>query len=440
MEFCLDAQGAPVDRTALERGDGNGQAAKTSEFVNAARDSAAQIAAMVRVAERPVFLLGGGLSREAATSLRGALESASVAVMTTWNGIDRIDAAAPNYFGRPNLHGQRYANILLQQSDLIVAFGTRLGVQQTGFNWQEFAPLAKVVQYDIDRGELEKGHPKVAVPIAGDAGTALRYILAENLGDHAPWLEFAAFVKQQVPLSDPRNLTGPGYINPYDFSAQLSSVTTPEDIVIPCSSGGAYVTTMQGFLQKFGQTIINDKGLAAMGYGLSAAIGAAMANRDRRVVLMEGDGGFSQNLQELATVDINKLSIKIFIYSDEGYASIRMTQRNFFGGVYMGCDSHTGLGFPNWLRLFEAYSVPAMQLEATGVRTDGFAELFNAPGPAAFIVPIDPAQIYGPKVPARVTATGSMESAPIHLMVPDLPAETAKAVLRYLPAPSLEPA
>ena len=100
---------------------------------------------------------------------------------------------------------------------------------------------------------------------------------------------------------------------------------------------------MQVFEQKSGQTIVTNKGLASMGYGLSGAIGAAFANPDKRVILVEGDGGFSQNLQEIGTAAINKLNIKMFILDDSGYASIRMTQKNYFGGRYVGCDRETGL-------------------------------------------------------------------------------------------------
>jgi acetolactate synthase-1/2/3 large subunit len=439
LEFCLDAQGAPVNRDDLEK-PWAGSEAIPSRYIRAAQSSVEKVAEMVRHAQRPVFLLGAGVSRETASELRADLEKAGVALMTTWNGIDRVNASAENYAGRPNLHGQRRSNVLIQQADLVVTFGSRLGIQQTGFNWQQYAPLAKTVQYDIDAAELEKGHPRVDLPINGDANTALRSIVRKPLGDHREWLDFVKLVKSRLPLRDPQNTTSPGYVNPYEFVLQLSAATSKEDVVIPCSSGGAYVTMMQAFEQKFGQIIINNKGLASMGYGLSAAIGAAIAHPERRTILIEGDGGFSQNLQELATVDINALWLKIFIFSDEGYASIRGTQRNYFGGAYLGCDPKTGLGFPNWPKLFEAYSIPVLELSDRGLETPGFSEGFSRQGPAAFIVPIDPAQVYQPKLPSRVTASGSMESAPLHIMAPDLPAATAREVMPYLEDRTLEPA
>lgn len=170
-----------------------------------------------------------------------------------------------------------------------------------------------------------------------------------------------------------------------------------------------------------------------MGYGLSGAIGAAMAGHGRRTILVEGDGGFTQNLQELGTVAANKLNLKIFLFDDNGYASIRMTQKNYFGGRYVGCDVETGLGIPKWELLFAAYSIPVMRVGPDYQHEASFLESFHAPGPAAFLVHIDPSQTYFPKISSRVTASGSMESNPLHRMTPDLSDEVAQKVFRYIP-------
>jgi acetolactate synthase-1/2/3 large subunit len=169
-----------------------------------------------------------------------------------------------------------------------------------------------------------------------------------------------------------------------------------------------------------------------MGYGLPGAIGAALAHPRRRVLLVEGDGGFAQNLQELATVAVNKLELKIFIFANDGYASIRTTQRSYFGGAYLGCDTRTGLGFPEWLPLFRSFGIPAMQLTPGWEHDDDVARALDAPGPHGFIVPIDPEQTYWPKITSRINATGGMESQPLHLMTPDLPVDVASKVFRYL--------
>jgi acetolactate synthase I/II/III large subunit len=434
LEICLDAQGAPVERATLEAAPPSFDPERFfAPFVATARNNVPAVAALVREAQRPVLLLGGGVTRETAAAVRTALEQTDVAVMTTWNGMDRVDAHACNYFGRPNQWGQRAANVILQQADLLIALGTRLGLQQTGFNWREFCVGARIVQVDVDSAELEKGHPRVDMPLVADANALLRGLVAEPLGDHAAWSAYARGVRDALPLEDPGNLTAPGYIDPYRFARELSQICTSDDVVIPCSSGGAFTTILQGFSQRAGQIIVSDKGLASMGYGLSAAIGAALAHRKKRTILIEGDGGFTQNLQELAAAAVNAVNLKIFIFSNEGYASIRMTQRSYFGGEYLGCDVRTGLGFPDWTKLFEAYGIPSLTLDFACLQTPGFADLFSRPGPAGFVVPVDPEQTYFPKISSRVTASGSMESAPLHLMSPELSPELARSVLCYAP-------
>jgi acetolactate synthase-1/2/3 large subunit len=310
--------------------------------------------------------------------------------------------------------------------------GTRLGLQQTGFNWQEFLPGGEVVQVDCDPKELQKGHPRVKVPICEDANTVLKRVASSNLGNYDDWVTFCGFVRKTIALAEPANHTGEGYLSPFVFAQNLSRLCASQDVVIPCSSGSAYTVMMQTFDVKRGQRMLNNKGLAAMGYGLSGAIGAAFAAGAGRTILVEGDGGFMQNMQELGTVAANRLNIKIFLFSDNGYASIRMTQRNYFGGRYIGCDTETGLGIPRWEHIFAAYDIPLLELGQDFEGDIEFCRRFNETGPMGFIVKIDPDQTYFPKITSRITEDGSMASNPLHLMTPALDDETAAKVFRYL--------
>jgi acetolactate synthase-1/2/3 large subunit len=433
LEIPLDVQGARVDELALN----TVIPPFAPEFNPLSSNALPELAKRIKDAERPVILLGAGINRTTTEGLQAQLEAMGVPVMLTWNAADRLPADSPIYFGRPNTWGQRYANILMQQADLLIALGTRLSLQQTGFNWQQFIPVGEVVQVDCDPRELEKNHPKIATGINADANEVLRGLASQHLGDHTAWVDFCREVRSAIPLVEPVNNTGEGFLSPYRFVETLSTLCTPEDLVIPCSSGSAFTVMMQTFAQKGGQRIVTNKGLASMGYGLSGAIGAAFAGKhagtSRRTVLVEGDGGFTQNVQELGTVSANKLNLKIFLFDDDGYASIRMTQRNYFGGRYVGCDLNTGLGIPKWDLLFPAYSVPVMRIGPGYEQNAEFQKAFAAEGPAAFLVHIDPTQTYFPKINSRVTESGSMESNPLHRMTPDLEPQLASRVLRYLP-------
>jgi acetolactate synthase-1/2/3 large subunit len=390
------------------------------------------LAEQMRNSKRPLLLIGGGVSRQTAKNLYTKIEEAGIPVATTWNGFDRIAAHSPVYVGRPNTWGQRSANLILQQSDLVIALGTRLGMQQTGFNWQSFVPKGRVIQVEIDKNELNKGHPRIDLALPYDVNDLLERLLKEDLGDHREWLNYAQSVRASVPKIEPVNKTKESYISPFVFVDKLSNWCDESDVVIPCSSGGAFTVMMQTFEQKMGQKIVTNKGLAAMGYGLAGAIGAAFANPKRRTIVVEGDGGFAQNMQEIGTAAINKLNLKIFIFDDAGYASIRMTQRSYFNGNYVGCDTSTGLGLPNWDKLFAAWDVPTLRIGHDFEKDARFKELFESLGVAAFLVKIDPEQTYFPKITSQLTDNGAMVSNPLHLMTPDLRPELLAQIGKFL--------
>ena len=370
------------------------------------------IVCKLRTAERPVLLLGGGICRFTASELLTPLAELGIPLMTTWNGIDRVPSEHPLYFGRPNTWGQRSSNVLLQQADIVLALGTRLGLQQTGFDWQEFVPLGDVIQVDCDPAELAKGHPEVFLPVCGDANAVLRFVAGSARGSYHEWVKFCRMVRQEIPLVEPVNSTTEGYLSPFRFMQDLSQICTGKEVVIPCSSGGAYTVFMQAFDQKAGQRIVSTKGMASMGYGLGGAIGAAFAARDKRTILVEGDGGFLQNLQELGTVSANRLNLKIFLFDNDGYASIRMMQKNYFAGHLVGCDTETGLGIPDWQLLFAAYRIPVMPIGIGYQEDEAFLRLFASETAAAFLIMIDPNQTYFPKINSRVGPDGTMESNP----------------------------
>ena len=419
LEVCLDAQGAPA-RVEEDYAEIEGKADSYSGEID--EKSLDKLIDLFAKSERPVILIGGGISRYQFKSLIPEVDRLGVPVMTTWNAADRLGASHRLYFGRPNTWGQRSSNLILQNADLVIAFGTRLGLQQTGFNWAEFVPNGDVVQVDIDRTELEKGHPKISLAICADANDLLQQLLkrASSRPSWTTWVSLAKKVRDQIPLSEEVNGYFPNFLNPYDFAMQLSDLCDSGDTVVPCSSGGGFTVMMQAFNQKQGQVIITNKGLASMGYGLAGAIGAGLADRSRRTVLVEGDGGFSQNLQELATVNVQNLNLKIFIFANNGYASIRMTQKNYFDGAYLGCDIESGLGFPDWQLLAKAFGIKSLTLSENFATNNDFLDEWNSDKACLFVVPIHPEQTYFPKISSQVTATGGMESAPLHKMSPPL--------------------
>jgi acetolactate synthase-1/2/3 large subunit len=223
-----------------------------------------------------------------------------------------------------------------------------------------------------------------------------------------------------------------GFIELHKFMYDLSEKLSKDDLVIPCSSGGSYTGALQVLQTKQGQISITNMSLASMGYGLSGAIGAAIANPGRRAILIEGDGGFAQNYQEIGTAVANNLNLKMFIAANEGYASIRTTQQAYFEGHYVGCDTQTGVILPDWQKIAEAYGIKYLLVEPKNVFSKEFMDLLNEESIVLFEIKLDPQQLYFPKLTSRVMPDGTMKSLPLHLMQPPLSPEIANQVFKYI--------
>lgn len=431
LEICLDVQAAPqVSENHIEREEG-------LEIPLASEDQIAKSIDLIKSSTRPVFLIGGGVERNTLRDLEKDLSNTGIPVMTSWNGADRISNTHALYAGRPDTWGQRAANALIQQSDLVIAVGARLSLQQTGFAWEKFAPLAKVIQIEIDNAEITKGHPKVDLGINADANDYLNRLLpktAQLNSDYSEWLSFVKEVNALLPYNDRENKTTAGFVDPYELTHQQGIIAGSKDILLPCSSGGAATVSMQTFVLKENQKLVGDKSLASMGYGLSGAIGCALANPGDAVFLNEGDGGIAQNLQEFGTLAATKANVKVFVWANHGYASIRMTQRNYFNGSWIGCDEETGLGLPNWQQIANAYGIKYKKMTSNLFEDDELLKEINSNQPMIIEVPIDPEQTFFPKITSAIQPDGTMKSNPLHLMSPELPEEISKKVLKYLKA------
>lgn len=437
IEVCLDVQGALVDRSVLEASAdiSAGVAATGSDEISPIEDHAAALAAVLSQAQRPLILLGGLISRRLAWDSLPELERQGIPVATTISAIDRVPSNSPICAGRPGTWGgQRSANLLIAQADVIVALGAQLDLQHTGYNWQKFAPEGRVFQVFPCAHEIGKGHPKLAGAINASPDAVLRKILPKLAWkDRENWGAYVRTVREWVPVLEPANKVREGYVLSFEFLRNLSLASKPDDILAICSSGGAFTGALQVFEVAPRQYATTSPAFASMGYGLATAIGVALAQPGKRVILVEGDGGFAQNLQELATARRNNLPIKIFILDNQGYGSIRSTQRKFFNGAYVGCDAETGLGFPSWPALFSAYGISARYLRSEEITSASLATLLNGPGPEAWIVRIDPEQTNWPAVTTRMLPDGRMESNPLYELIPPLAPDVSEVVSRYVP-------
>ncbi len=427
IEFCLDAStlSSNLDlEDSIELKD-------SDEIDNKVLD---EIRALILNAVRPVIILGGEVGRAVDLSVYKLM---GFPLATTFNGADRISADYPVYAGRPGWYGSRWSNLIIQQSDLVIFVGSRIGLMQVGYNWKEFAPLAKIIQVYSDANEMEKGFPKLDFKIVSSADAFLDKLAGKIVKDKlelSEWQSFIQLIRLNLSAAESEFEHENIYVDPIQFVQDLiSNEVTRNDVVIPCSSGEAsFVGPMRVMLNQTGQTIVTSSAMASMGYGLAGAIGASLANRTRRTLLFEGDGGFAQNLQELGTVKANQLPLKIFLMNNGGYMSIKNNQKNSFNGHYIGCDSSTGLVLPDWAKITQSFSIEYFEINHLTVNSPEFLEKFNSNRPTLFEMKVNPDQKYIPRISSTRQKDGSIESNALHKMEPELSHDDLERYLRYL--------
>ncbi|BDG58932.1 thiamine pyrophosphate-dependent enzyme [Caldinitratiruptor microaerophilus] len=365
-------------------------------------------AAAIKAAHRPVLITGGGViaSPGAPERFRELAERVNAPVLSTLTSLGAFPMDHPLFFGLVGMHGTWAANRAVANSDLLVAIGMRFDDRVTGMA-QRFAPLAKVIHVDIDPAEISKNIP-AHIPIVGDAGTVLGQIL-DALGDwrapvHRPWLDQVLAWQRQHPLwgEKPRRirelaeharesaglaLSPPEFENgernpaarlkPQEVVMAVQETFGPEAIVVT-DVGQHQMWAAHYCLRRYPRTWVSSCGLGTMGFGLPAAIGAKIANPDREVVLITGEGSFQMTIQELGTAAAENLGIKIVIVNNMFLGMVRQWQQLFFEGRYKDVDLRPGL--PDFVKLAEAYGHRGMMIERVGQLREAMAALKAADG------------------------------------------------------------
>jgi acetolactate synthase-1/2/3 large subunit len=277
---------------------------------------------------------------------------------------------------------------------------------------------------DIDEAELSKRTLSVDLPILGDVREFMRTLLRRDIAtpDFSPWLHWCRRIQQAYPLITKEYLEDDA-VDPHVFVDVLSEVCPNSAVIVPGSSGTGFSVANKQFRIKEGQRFFSSKGHAAMGYGLPSSLGACFASEGRLTVSIVGDGGLMLNIQELQTVGHHRLPIKIFVFNNQGYFSIRTTQRTYFGGHYVGSDSFSGVSLPQLKDLAKAFSLPYEKVETHQGLAEKLAGILVAPGPALIEVLLTADKPLLPKLSSRRKEDGTMESLPLDDMEPFLPRE-----------------
>jgi acetolactate synthase-1/2/3 large subunit len=420
VDIPVDVQAASVDPANLRAYDpAEGETLSDDSGLSA---QCREILDRVRQARRPVILAGTGVRAARATGEFDALiHRLGIPVTTAWTH-DVIASDDPLFCGRQGTIGDRAGNFTVQSSDLLLILGSRLTIRQTSYNWQSFARGAFKIQVDIDPAEFLKPTLRPDMPVLSDLKRFLDAMLrecerAKYRSGHQNWLSWCRERVRRYPVVQAQQRQSGPPLNPYYFVEQLSTRLSATDVIV-CGNATACIVPFQTMRLQSGQRMISNSGSASMGYDLPAAIGAAFARPDARVVCLAGDGSIQMNIQELQTIVHHHLPIKIFVLNNSGYLSMRMTQSSFFGRL-TGESAPTGASLPNIVKLACAYGIPSCRID----RQSKFSQIdqaLAAEGPALIDVVLDPAQEFEPRSRARQLPDGRIVSPNLEDMYPFL--------------------
>jgi acetolactate synthase-1/2/3 large subunit len=431
IDVPIDVQSAIVDPQALLRFDPVRDGPAALPPAEAGLLSGEALEGQLRyalerlaTAKRPVVLAGAGvrISGSHEVFLR-VIERLDIPVVTGWNAHDVIPNSHRLYVGRPGSIGDRGGNFAVQNADYLLVLGSRLNIRQISYNWEAFAREAFTVMIDIDLAELSKPTLSVDLPIHADLSTALaelERLEVRAAPEHGAYLALCRERSDRYPvvLSEYRKQDEP--VNPYCFVQTLFEELAEDDIVVT-GDGTACVVTFQAADLKSGQRLYTNSGCASMGYDLPAAIGAQYAAPDRRVVCLAGDGSIMLNLQELQTIAGNGLPIKLFVLNNDGYSSIRQTQRSYFPDNVVGCGPESGLSFPKFSKLAGAFGIEYRRCSSHADLSASIRSTLDGAGPQLLEVMLDPEQPFSPKLASRQLEDGRMVSSPLEDLAPFLP-------------------
>ncbi|MCT6666089.1 acetolactate synthase large subunit [Enterobacter mori] len=390
IDIPKDVQTAEIEIDVLpEPGDRSPAPEFSAESVHDA-------AAMINAAKRPVLYLGGG-AINAADEIRQFAEKANLPTTMTLMALGMLPKAHPLSLGMLGMHGARSTNYILQEADLLIVMGARFDDRAIG-KTEQFCPNAKIIHVDIDRAELGKiKQPHVA--IQGDVAEVLAQLIPQTAAtDRADWRQLVADLQREFPGAIPTEgdpLSHYGLINAVAACVDDSAIITTD-------VGQHQMWTAQAYPLNRPRQWLTSGGLGTMGFGLPAAVGAALANPDRKVICFSGDGSLMMNIQEMATAAENQLDVKIILMNNEALGLVHQQQSLFYK---QGVFAATYPGMINFMQIAAGFGLQTCDLNTEEDAHAALQAAISRPGPALIHVRIDPEQKVYPMVPPGAANT-----------------------------------
>lgn len=414
LDIPLNIQSAIVETDDLE--------GYTPSISNYQQTNLPQILEMMKSSERPVILAGSGLrSSNMLSCFREIIHKWKCPVVAATSVSDLFPNKDSFYMGNFGVFGGRAGNYIVQNADLLIAFGCRMSFKQIGFNYDKFAPNARKIVVDVDINELQKDTIKIDLPIHCN----LNKILPQLLRLESPfekqlntWIDYCRNLKRKYPIYQEKFQDSQKQsVNQYYFIHEMNQ-RLPEDSIVAVGNSVSSVCALQMGIEKERQRLFGNVNCGSMGWDLPAAVGASVAS-GKSVLCLTGDGSIQMNLQELQTVVTNALPVKLVIFNNDGYQAIVQSQSNFFHRL-SGCTKESGITMPSFEKISAAYGFPYIRVANNSDVKEKVEELLGIEGYAICEVIQDVAQNIEPRTKSKQLADGTMVSPPIDELFPFL--------------------
>ena len=389
----------------------------------------------IKYSKRPIMIVGNGIRFSNSFNLfKKLIKKLKIPILTVWNSHDLIENDNPYYAGRPGLDGERAGNFNIQNSDLLIIMGARMHVRQIGYNFKSFAREAYKVMIDIDQAEINKKNLNINLKIVTEINGFIKKLLnSKNKDFYNPWHQkYLKWCKNNVKrfniLQKKHLKFNQNHINPYAFICNLFDEIKPNSNIIT-GDGTAAVITFKAARLKKNQRMFTNKGCASMGYDLPAIVGAYFSNKKKDLICITGDGSIMMNLQELQTISGNKIPAKIFILNNEGYHSIRQTQHNYFNGREIGCGKSSGLTFPSFKKIANAFNFKYFRIKNIKDCKQKMKSILNYKKALICEVNIDKNQLFEPRIVSYKDSKGKLKTPPLEEMTPLLSNKTFNEIM-----------
>lgn len=435
----------PMD---LQRSAYNPEAARFKPFDDKSQRNGAPLDRMTKLSaalekcRRPLFYLGNGLRGEVSLERLGEwFTKNTIPYVLSWSALDFFPSNEQLNVGRVGIYGDRAANLVVQQCDLLICVGTRLAIPQVGYDRNDFARRADRYVIDIDESELTKFDAEQWSLLHISAKDFFDYLFSVQARTHISsdqWMHQIASLKRTFPQhSQIGFLDEEDHTTIHSFEAvKAISRVLPSNSTVVTDVGAALLTGHFALEVDGTQRVFTSQGLGEMGFGLPGAIGAYFGDPTRSIICLNTDGGIMMNLQELELVSFHKIPLKLFVFNNGGYTMIKTSQQNLFQGRFAGVDRESGLSFPDFGSIAMTFGFKYSRISNRKNLQSQCASAINSDLPELVDLVMSPSQKYFPRLATNKRPDGTLISPPIEDLEPQIPLEVLRKALGYAPSQS----